>query len=57
MDFEARPLGREYSGFFQAFSDRFRKPMIFVPGKRHGQAAIQIASLIGEAQEVCRRLL
>ena len=56
MDFEARSFCGEHAAFFQAFADRVSKPMILVPGKRHGQAAIQMASLIGQPQEVRRCL-
>ena len=56
MDLKACSFSGEHAAFFQAFADRVSKPMILLPGKRHGQAAIQIASLIGQAQEVRRRL-
>ena len=37
---------------FQAFADQICEPMILIPNKGHGQAAVHIASVIGQAQEV-----
>ncbi len=55
MDGEARSLGRKDAALFQAAAYRVREAMIFLPGKRDGQAPIQVLAVIGEPQKIRRR--